>query len=145
MSEETAAFTLYRNCYGEYVQPYDAIQTETTEVRWGPDGIEVVTRPIDYDRELRARVLKEVYGVDVEIFDARITVDDKPLLDPVAEVETIPSASHYGIVSRRQACEQFGMDVEDVDAENAQDRAKWAEFATWAEIAALYQPNGGDA
>jgi hypothetical protein len=72
MSGETAAFTLYRNCYGEYVQPYDAIQTETTEVIWRPDGIEVVTRPIDYDSELRARVLKEVCGVDVEIFDARI-------------------------------------------------------------------------
>ncbi|KAA1237124.1 hypothetical protein FHL81_10825 [Agrobacterium tumefaciens] len=58
---------------------------------------------------------------------------------PVKDVGTSAAALQDSFISRRQACEYFGIDVDEVDAANARDRG------TWAEIADLWQPNGGDA
>ncbi|MQV12219.1 hypothetical protein GHL01_00470 [Sinorhizobium meliloti] len=50
-------------------------------------------------------------------------------IDPVQEVKAVHKALNGGVITRRQAAAQLGRDIEEVDAENAQDRAKHAEMA----------------
>ncbi|KQZ50339.1 hypothetical protein ASD54_08775 [Rhizobium sp. Root149] len=45
---------------------------------------------------------------------------------PVAAVGAVATAIQDGIVTRREACEYFGIDVQTVDAENERDRQRLA-------------------
>lgn len=51
---------------------------------------------------------------------------DLPVVDPVQEVEAALKAINDGYITRGQAVAQFGLDVEEVDAENARDKARLA-------------------
>lgn len=84
---------------------------------------------------MRYRMDGENHPLDVTFHCEAVEMGEHPVKD----VEAIASVLQDVVITRRQASEYFGMDVSEVDAENTQDRA-W-----WAETASLFQPNGGDA
>ena len=61
------------------------------------------------------------------------------LMHPVLEAEAAMRLLGNGSTNRTRVAAEFGRDVEEVDAEIAADKARWAE------IASLCQPNGGAA
>ena len=115
---------VYLNCYGKYVTAWDALKSHHYEVVFEDGKIQVrSTEVIGYDPELAARILADL--------NARNAAIDK------AEAE----GSEFDYQS------EFEMPIYPVAT------GPWlpweanpkSEAELWEEIAALCQPNGGDA
>jgi hypothetical protein len=117
----------------------------STFLPWTTEGATLTSYlcPVLSDEEFEAQKEQSAKQARLNFFRAGMPLGVPfDYVHPVQEVEAVQKAI-YGTLAkaelRREFAARFGLDVEDVDAENARDRARWAE------IASLCQPNGGDA
>lgn len=163
---ETVSMTVTRSWYANDYGDVEVVGPGTLSDRFREIHQDGRAPYLVFADTMRYRMDGERHPLDVTFHWEAVEMGEHP----VAAVGAIASAVQDGIVSRREACEYFGMDVQVVDAENARDKAKLAEMyetnpcypfpvATlsaweahpktdaelWAEIKELCQPNGGDA
>ncbi|MBB4102384.1 hypothetical protein [Allorhizobium borbori] len=69
-----------------------------------------------------------VMSYSTALFQSLLTPVNENTLDPVQQVIALDDAVKKGIVSRAEACRRMGYDIEEIDAERADEEARLLEL-----------------